>query len=69
MPFVDAAPIEGIAVYELSRPVGAPALAAPAGLDTCVATLEVQHDGFGAPKFAPCPLLRHSVPGRGGSPD
>jgi 3-hydroxybutyryl-CoA dehydrogenase len=31
------------------------------GLDVCKAILEVLHDGFGNPKYAPCPLLVNMV--------
>jgi 3-hydroxybutyryl-CoA dehydrogenase len=31
------------------------------GLDVCLAILEVLHDGFGNPKYAPCPLLVNMV--------
>ncbi|WP_316849021.1 3-hydroxyacyl-CoA dehydrogenase family protein [Pedobacter agri] len=31
------------------------------GLDVCLAILKVLHDGFGNPKYAPCPLLVNMV--------
>jgi 3-hydroxybutyryl-CoA dehydrogenase len=31
------------------------------GLDTCVAIMDVLHEGLGNPKYAPCPLLRRYV--------
>ncbi len=31
------------------------------GLDTCLSILKVLHDGFGNPKYAPCPLLVNMV--------
>jgi 3-hydroxybutyryl-CoA dehydrogenase len=31
------------------------------GLDVCLAILRVLHDGFGNPKYAPCPLLVNMV--------
>ena len=31
------------------------------GLDTCLAIMETLHDGFGDPKYRPCPLLRKYV--------
>ena len=47
--------------------MGPLALADLIGLDTCVAIMEVLHDGLGDPKYAPCPLLRQYVAGRAGS--
>ena len=34
------------------------------GLDTCLSILRVLHDGFGNPKYAPCPLLVNMVTSR-----
>jgi 3-hydroxybutyryl-CoA dehydrogenase len=31
------------------------------GLDPCLAIMRVLHDGFGQPKYAPCPLLVQMV--------
>ena len=31
------------------------------GLDVCLSILKVLHDGFGNPKYAPCPLLVNMV--------
>jgi 3-hydroxybutyryl-CoA dehydrogenase len=31
------------------------------GLDVCLAILNVLHEGFGNPKYAPCPLLVNMV--------
>ncbi len=31
------------------------------GLDVCLSILHVLHDGFGNPKYAPCPLLTNMV--------
>jgi len=41
--------------------MGPLALADLIGLDTCLAILEVLHEGFGDPKYRPCPLLRQYV--------
>jgi len=41
--------------------MGPLALADLIGLDTCVAIMEVLHDGLGDVKYAPCPLLRELV--------
>ncbi|MBC7344793.1 MAG: 3-hydroxybutyryl-CoA dehydrogenase, partial [Clostridia bacterium] len=37
------------------------ALADLIGLDTCLAIMEVLYNGFGDPKYRPCPLLRRYV--------
>nr|MBA3348539.1 3-hydroxybutyryl-CoA dehydrogenase [Actinomycetota bacterium] len=43
------------------HPLGPLALADLIGLDTCVAIMDVLHEGLGNPKYAPCPLLRQYV--------
>jgi 3-hydroxybutyryl-CoA dehydrogenase len=53
--------IDTIAKLGLNHPIGPLALADLIGLDTCVAIMEVLHEGLGDPKFAPCPLLRQLV--------
>jgi 3-hydroxybutyryl-CoA dehydrogenase len=57
----DADSIDTIARLGLNHPLGPLALADLIGLDTCVAIMEVLHDGLGSPKYAPCPLLRQYV--------
>jgi 3-hydroxybutyryl-CoA dehydrogenase len=57
----DAEAIDTIAKLGFAHPQGPLALADLIGLDTCVAIMEVLHEGFGDPKFAPCPLLRQYV--------
>jgi 3-hydroxybutyryl-CoA dehydrogenase len=57
----DAEAIDTIAKLGFAHPLGPLALADLIGLDTCVAIMEVLHEGFGDPKFAPCPLLRQYV--------
>lgn len=61
---------EGVAgVYEIdtvmklgmAHPMGPLQLADFIGLDVCLAILRVMHDGFGNPKYAPCPLLVNMV--------
>jgi len=53
--------IDTVAKLGFAHPMGPLALADLIGLDTCVAILEVLHDGLGDPKYAPCPLLRRYV--------
>lgn len=57
----DAESIDRVARLGLNHPLGPLALADLIGLDTCVAIMDVLHEGFGDPKFAPCPLLRQHV--------
>ena len=45
----------------LNHPMGPLTLADFIGLDTCLAILEVLQDGYGDPRFRPCPLLRQMV--------
>jgi 3-hydroxybutyryl-CoA dehydrogenase len=73
MPFINEAAhalLEGVAEPEaidtvaklgFAHPMGPLALADLIGLDTCVAIMEVLHEGLGDPKYAPCPLLRQYV--------
>jgi 3-hydroxybutyryl-CoA dehydrogenase len=72
MPFVNEAAyalMEGVAGAEAIDtsqdsglpPLGPLALADLIGLDTCVAIMEVLHEGLANPKYAPCPLLRQYV--------
>jgi 3-hydroxybutyryl-CoA dehydrogenase len=53
--------IDTIAKLGFAHPMGPLALADLIGLDTCVAIMEVLHEGLGNPKYAPCPLLRQLV--------
>ena len=49
--------IDTIAKLGFDHPMGPLALADLIGLDTCVAIMEVLHEGLGDERFAPCPLL------------
>jgi 3-hydroxybutyryl-CoA dehydrogenase len=53
--------IDTIARLGFAHPMGPLALADLIGLDTCVAIMDVLHEGLGHPKYAPCPLLRQYV--------
>jgi len=44
-----------------AHPMGPLALADLIGLDVCLSIMEVLQDGFGDPKYRPCPLLRRMV--------
>ena len=57
----EAEAIDTIAKLGFAHPMGPLALADLIGLDTCVAIMEVLHQGLGNPKYAPCPLLRQYV--------
>ena len=61
---------EGVAVVEaidtvmklgMAHPMGPLQLADFIGLDVCLSILKVLQDGFGNPKYAPCPLLVNMV--------
>jgi 3-hydroxybutyryl-CoA dehydrogenase len=45
----------------MAHPMGPLQLADFIGLDVCLSILSVLHDGFGNPKYAPCPLLVNMV--------
>jgi 3-hydroxybutyryl-CoA dehydrogenase len=57
----EAEAIDTIAKLGFAHPLGPLALADLIGLDTCVAIMEVLHEGLGDDKYAPCPLLREHV--------
>jgi 3-hydroxybutyryl-CoA dehydrogenase len=57
----EAEAIDTIAKLGFAHPMGPLALADLIGLDTCVAIMDVLHDGLGDDKYAPCPLLREHV--------
>ncbi len=45
----------------MRHPMGPLQLADFIGLDTCLSIMEILHQGFGDPKYRPCPLLRRMV--------
>jgi 3-hydroxybutyryl-CoA dehydrogenase len=53
--------IDTVMKLGMAHPMGPLQLADFIGLDTCLAILRVLHDGFGQPKYAPCPLLVQMV--------
>ncbi len=53
--------VDGVMTLGMNHPMGPLALADLIGLDVCLAILEVLYDGFGDPKYRPCPLLRRLV--------
>jgi len=53
--------IDGVMKLGMHHPMGPLTLADFIGLDICLAILNVLHDGFGDPKYRPCPLLRRMV--------
>jgi len=73
MPMINEAIItlhEGVAGVEeidtvmklgMAHPMGPLQLADFIGLDVCLSILNVMYDGFGNPKYAPCPLLVNMV--------
>lgn len=55
------AEIDTVMKLGMAHPMGPLQLADFIGLDVCLAILNVLHDGFGNPKYAPCPLLVNMV--------
>lgn len=53
--------IDTIMKLGMAHPMGPLQLADFIGLDVCLAILNVLHQGFGNPKYAPCPLLINMV--------
>ncbi len=53
--------IDTVMKLGMAHPMGPLQLADFIGLDVCLSILNVLHDGFGNPKYAPCPLLVNMV--------
>jgi 3-hydroxybutyryl-CoA dehydrogenase len=53
--------IDTVMKLGMAHPMGPLQLADFIGLDVCLNILNVLHDGFGNPKYAPCPLLVNMV--------
>jgi len=53
--------IDAVMKLGMNHPMGPLALADFIGLDVCLAIMTVLHEGFGDPKYRPCPLLRRMV--------
>ncbi len=53
--------IDTVMKLGMAHPMGPLQLADFIGLDVCQAILEVLYEGFGNPKYAPCPLLVNMV--------
>ena len=53
--------IDTVMMLGMAHPMGPLQLADFIGLDVCLSILNVMHDGFKNPKYAPCPLLVNMV--------
>jgi 3-hydroxybutyryl-CoA dehydrogenase len=53
--------IDTVMKLGMAHPMGPLQLADFIGLDVCLFILQIMHQGFGNPKYAPCPLLNNMV--------
>jgi len=53
--------IDTVMKLGMNHPMGPLTLADFIGLDVCLAIMNVLYEGFGNPKYAPCPLLQQMV--------
>ncbi len=53
--------IDQVMKLGMAHPMGPLTLADFIGLDVCLSIMRVLHEGFGNPKYAPCPLLVNMV--------
>jgi 3-hydroxybutyryl-CoA dehydrogenase len=53
--------IDSVMKLGMNHPMGPLELADLIGLDTCLSILQVLYEGFGDPKYRPCPLLRKYI--------
>jgi 3-hydroxybutyryl-CoA dehydrogenase len=53
--------IDAVMKLGMAHPMGPLQLADFIGLDVCLSIMKVLHEGFGQPKYTPCPLLVNMV--------